>query len=181
MARRLFLGVISDVHLRRPGDEDILRKTLEYFRDRGVDGVIVAGDLVDVGRYEPLKRFADTWFGVFPNDRAPDGRHVERLFVYGNHCVTAWTWGKPYKDKTEQARAEAIGFGDNRGKVWDEVFHEEFKPIWMKTVKGIPVIGAHWEERGHGIAIEDFMKAHGKEIDPKLPFVYTQHAHPKNT
>ena len=181
MARRLFLGVISDVHLRRPGDEDILRKTLEYFRDRGVDGVIVAGDLVDVGRYEPLKRFADTWFGVFPNDRAPDGRHVERLFIYGNHCVTSWTWGDAYKGKEALARQEAIGYGDNRARFWDELFHEEFRPIWMKTVKGVPVIGAHWEERGNGVAIEDFMKAHGREIDPKLPFVYVQHEHPWHT
>ena len=177
----LKMGVLSDIHLNRPGDESTFIKALEYFRDHGADSVLIAGDFADSGRIFQAKMLADAWFKVFPNDTAPDGRHVERLFVYGNHCVTAWTWGKPYKDKTEQARAEAIGFGDNRGRVWDELFHEEFKPIWMKTVKGIPVIGAHWEERAGGIAIEDFMKAHGKEIDPKLPFVYTQHAHPKDT
>ena len=177
----LKMGVLSDIHLNRPGDESTFIKALEYFRDHGADSVLIAGDFADSGRIFQAKMLADAWFKVFPDDTASDGRHVERLFVYGNHCVTGWTWNGELKKDEARAKAEAIGFGDNRGKIWDELFHEEFKPIWMKTVKGIPVIGAHWEERGHGIAIEDFMKAHGKEIDPKLPFVYTQHAHPKNT
>ena len=61
--------------------------------------------------------------------------------------------------------------------MWEELFHEKFEPIWMKRVKGYAVIGAHWGN----IQIEDFMKAHGKEIDPSMPFFYTQHAHPRNT
>ena len=177
----LRMGVLSDIHLRNLGNETTFVKALEYFRDHGAEAVLIAGDFADTGRIFQAKMLADAWFKVFPNDRAPDGRHVERLFIYGNHCVTAWTWGNPYKDKPEQAKAEAIGFGENRARIWDELFHEEFKPIWMKTVKGIPVIGAHWEERGGGVAIEEFMRTHGKEIDPKLPFVYTQHAHPKDT
>ena len=178
----LKMGVLSDIHLNKAGDEATFIKALEYFRDHGADSVLIAGDFADTGRIFQAKMLADAWFKVFPNDQAPDGRHVERLFIYGNHCVTAWTWrGNPYTDTPELARAEAIGFENNRARIWDELFHEEYKPIWMKTVRGIPVIGAHWEERGCGIAIEDFMKAHGKEIDPKLPFVYTQHAHPKDT
>ena len=178
---RMRLGVISDVHLNRPGDEDMFLRALEYFRDRGADGVLIAGDFADTGRYEQVKRLTDTWFKVFPNDKAPDGRHVERLFVYGNHCVTAWTWGNPYKDREDLARKEAIGYKDNRARFWDELFHEEFQPIWMKTVKGIPVIGAHWEERGAGNGIEAYMKANGAKLDPKVPFVYTQHDHPWHT
>ena len=177
----LKMGVLSDIHLNRPGDEATLLKALEHFRDRGADSVLIAGDFADTGRIAQAKMLADAWFKVFPNDTAPDGRHVERLFVYGNHCVAGWTWGNELKNDPARAKAEAIGFGDNRARIWDELFHEEFKPIWMKTVKGVPVVGAHWEERGGGIAIEDFMKLHGREIDPKLPFVYTQHAHPKDT
>lgn len=175
------MGVLSDIHLRDPGDEGTFIKALEYFRDGGADAVLIAGDFADTGRIFQAKMLADAWARIFPNDTAPDGRHVERLFVYGNHCVTGWTWGNPYKDNEAGAKAEAIGYGDNRARIWDELFHEEYKPIWMKTVKGIPVIGAHWEERGGGIAIEEFMRTHAKEIDPKLPFVYTQHAHPKDT
>ena len=177
----LKMGVLSDIHLKNPGDESTFLAALEYFRDHGADSVLIAGDFADTGRIAQVKMLADAWFKVFPDDRAPDGRHVERLFVYGNHCVTGWSWDDKLKKDTAWAKAEAIGFENNRARIWDELFHEEYKPIWMKTVKGIPVIGAHWEERGHGIAIEDFMKAHGKEIDPKLPFVYTQHAHPKDT
>ena len=177
----LKMGVLSDIHLNAPGDEATFVKALEYFRDHGAESVLIAGDFADSGRIFQAKMLADAWFRVFPNDTAPDGRHVERLFVYGNHCIDAWKWGDAYKDKPELAKAEAIGFENNRARIWDELFHEEFKPIWMKTVKGIPVIGAHWEERGGGIAIEDFMKAHGKEIDPRMPFVYTQHAHPRDT
>ena len=177
----LKMGVLSDIHLKDPGDEATFLKALEYFRDHGAESVLIAGDFADTGRIFQAKMLADAWFKVFPNDTAPDGRHVERLFIYGNHCICGWAWSKELKADAVRAKAEAIGFDDNRARVWDELFHEEFKPIWMKTVKGIPVIGAHWEDRTGGIAIEDFMKAHGKEIDPKLPFVYTQHAHPKDT
>ena len=178
---RMRMGVLSDVHLRDAGDDTTFIKALEYFRDHGADAVLIAGDIADTGRIHQLKFCADAWFKVFPDDRAPDGRRVERLFVYGNHCTTAWTWGAPFKDDVEGARRDAIGFEDNRARCWEQLFHEEFKPIWMKNVKGIPVIGAHWEERHGGNQIEKFMQEHGRELDPKMPFVYTQHDHPKDT
>ena len=177
---RLRMGVLSDIHLEKAGDEATLIRALEHFRDHGADAVLIAGDFANNGRIFQAKMLADAWFRVFPCDKAPDGRHVERLFIYGNHCIRNWVYSE-MKDDPAKARADGIGFDDNRSRVWDRLFHEEFKPIWMKTVKGIPVIGAHWEERGAGIAIEDFMKEHGREIDPRLPFVYTQHAHPKDT
>lgn len=176
---KMRMGVLSDIHLNVPGDEDTFIRALEYFRDSGADAVLIAGDIAHTGRIAQLKRCADAWFKVFPNDRAPDGRHVERLFIYGNHCLRRWA--NDYKNDEAGAKANMIGYGDNRARVWDEFFHEEFKPIWMKTVKDIPVIGAHCEERGAGIAIENFMKAHCREIDPSRPFVYTQHVHPLNT
>ncbi|MBR4171184.1 MAG: metallophosphoesterase [Kiritimatiellae bacterium] len=178
---KLKMGVLSDIHLNREGDEDTFLNALSYFRDAGADAVLIAGDIADTGRIVQLKRCADCWFKIFPNGKAPDGRTVEQLFIYGNHCVTAWTWGNPYKDNEAGAAAEAIGYRENRARIWDEFFHEPYQPIWLKRVKGFPVIGAHWEERGKGIDIEEFMKAHAKEIDPALPFFYTQHAHPKDT
>jgi len=185
---RLRMGVISDVHLRcLPGRADCFRRVLGWFRDRGVDAVLIAGDIADSGRVAELQLCADTWFEVFPNDRAPDGRHVERLFVMGNHCVDAWLWAKnnphyrsPITD--EKARLEdSIGYGDVIRRAWPRIFHEEYHPIWMKTVKGYPVIGAHWNSHGAGIPIESFMKEHAKDIDPRLPFFYTQHQHPCDT
>lgn len=178
---RLKLGVLSDIHLYKAGDEKTLERALAYFRDHGAEAVLIAGDFADTGCIFQAKMLADAWFRTFPNDTAPDGRHVERLFIYGNHCVDGWTYNSNVENRKDSAWAprEAIGFGDNRAKVWRELFHEDYRPIWMKTVKGIPVIGAHWDARG--IAIEDFMREHGKELDPSVPFLYTQHAHPKDT
>lgn len=182
---RLRMGVLSDIHIRcdKPEQGEMFRKALEYFRDRGVDAVLLAGDIADTGRVAELEICANVWYSVFPNGKAPDGRPVEHLFVLGNHCVDGWRnphYRSPSTD--EQARlADAIGYADVRQKTWRRLFHEDFQPIWMKTVKGYPVIGAHWEKSDGGIRIEEFMKAHAKEIDPSLPFFYTQHEHPKDT
>ena len=48
-------GVLSDVHLERRGDEDTLIKALEYFRDNGADGVLIAGDIANTGRIEQIE------------------------------------------------------------------------------------------------------------------------------
>ena len=177
---RLKFGVLSDVHLKNPGDEATFLKALEYFRDNGADGVLIAGDIADTGRAAELKICADSWYRIFPGGKAPNGRPVEQLFVYGNHDMDGWRW-KPnaerYRANPELQKTDALGFENNRARVWEELFHEKYEPIWMKRVKGFTFIGAHWGD----IRIEEFMKAHGKEIDPSLPFFYTQHAHPKNT
>ena len=93
-APNVTFGVLSDVHLERPGDEDTFLKALAYFRDGGADGVLVAGDIANTGRIEQLKRAADCFFRVFPGGKASDGRVVEQLFVYGNHDVMNWGWRK---------------------------------------------------------------------------------------
>ena len=173
----LRFGVLSDIHLKNPGDEKHLLNALRYFRDHGADGVLVAGDIADTGRIPQLKMLADAWYSVFPGDRRPDGGHVEKLFVYGNHCLEGWPWNKlPEAD----APKDSIGYGDNRARVWEEFFHEKYEPIWMKKVRGYTFIGAHWKDGNH-VDIEEFMKAHGGEIDPDRPFFYTQHAHLKDT
>lgn len=175
----LTLGVMSDVHIKDEAQLPALTAALEYFRDNGAEAVLVAGDIADTGRISELELFAKKWFEIFPNDQAPDGRKVERLFVYGNHCIEAWRWDD--NPKNRPGVNEAIGRKDNRAKVWERIFHEEYQPIWMKVVKGVPVIGAHWIEAKPGIQIVKFLDEHAKEIDPKIPFIYTQHAHPKNT
>ena len=173
-------GVISDVHIQKPGDEEHLLKALEFFRERGADGVVVAGDIADQGRVWELKMFADAWYSVFPGDKGLYGEHVEKLFVYGNHCLEGWTWGNTYKGRDDLAAKEAIGYGDNRARFWEELFHEKYEPIWMKNVHGYTFIGAHWKNPDH-TDIAEFLEKRGGEIDPSLPFFYIQHAHPKDT
>ena len=109
---RLRMGVLSDIHIRcdKPEQGEMFRKALEYFRDRGVDAVLLAGDIADTGRVAELEICANVWYSVFPDGKAPDGRPVEHLFVFGNHCVDGWQ-NPRYRSPTtdEQARlADAI-------------------------------------------------------------------------
>jgi len=157
----LKFGVLSDVHLNRPGDEDTFLAALEYFRDHGADGVLIAGDIADTGKKEQLLRCGDCWRKVFPGNKAPDERHVEKLFIYGNHDVQG-------KGEIRPAMAET----------WEQAFDEKYEPIWMKSVKGYTFIGAHWLSMDK---LPAFLKAHTDEIGKSKPFFYTQHPHPKDT
>jgi len=201
-APRLTFGVVSDIHIKdlaKPGDKAVgcgpnelsFVHTLEWFRDQGVDGVVIAGDMADSGTIAQLQNVATAWFRVFPNDRAPDGRKVEKLFVYGNHDMG----GVPYArhalkmpDASEADFAPLIIY-PNPKAAWEKAFHEPFEPIWTKTVRGYRFVGAQWwssqgctglnEKFNTGIA--DWYAKHAKEIDPSLPFFHIQHPHPNNT
>ena len=182
-APRLKLGVLSDIHLKEPGDEKTFIAALEFFRERRVDGVLIAGDIADTGRVAQLKLCADAWFKVFPDGKYADGKVCHQLFVYGNHCILGCDWGCN-KDLPDE---ELIGRGDNRRIVWEKFFHEEYRPIWLKTVNGCPIVGAHWVQDADrhcswdNGAVAKFLAEHQDAIDPALPLVYTQHSHPKNT
>ena len=194
----LKFGVISDVHLRvnpnGPGlasgyDTATLEHTLTWYRDQGVDAVAVVGDIADRGIVEEMEAFAATWFKVFPDDRAPDGRRVERIVVYGNH-----DWGglhyKPfvtakYPNETDLSKRILIGKPDEH---WENIFHEPWEHVYRKDVKGYAFIGAQWSngwckgKNETGIqGLEDFFASQKGKIDPALPFFYFQHPHPKNT
>ena len=170
---RLKLGVVSDLHFMQEGDEATFLKALKYFAAKGVDAVICAGDISDRGLKSELKRCLATWNQVFPDDKAADGHKVERLWVYGNHDVWAGDWNKFKED--------CISWKCEYGKSWEECFHEPYEHIWFRRVKGIPVMGAHWRQNGKFTEVPAAVAAHAKDIDPNEPFLYIQHAHPKNT
>ena len=177
-APNVSFGVLSDVHLERQGDEDTLVKALEYFRDNGADGVMIAGDIANTGRIEQIERAANCFWRVFPDGKAPDGRHVEQLWVYGNHDVTRWGWTKG-KDE-DYLKKNLIAQGNNRAEVWERIFHEPYKPIWAKTVKGYTFIGAHW---GNEKDLDAFLQVNADKLNlcNGRPFFYAQHPHPGNT
>ena len=194
----LKFGVVSDVHLRanpkapglnRGGDTTTLEHTLMWYRDQGVDAVAVVGDIADHGLVEEMEAFAATWFKVFPDDRAPDGRRVERIVVYGNH-----DWGgmryKPfisgkYPDATDLSDLILAGKPKEH---WERIFHEPWEHVYRKDVKGYAFVGAQWSNgwcKGRneiGVqGVESFFDAQKGKIDPSLPFFYFQHPHPKDT
>ena len=171
----LIIGIVSDIHIRDKASADTFRHTLQYFRSQKVDGVLMAGDLADWGLEPQLQEVADAWYETFPDDKMPDGSHVEKLFIYGNHDVDGYTWNRPDKET-----AQAQGIGPRRAEVWKTCFHEEYAPIWFKTVKGYHFIGAHWHS-GNIPGLQEFMEEHSQELNNDRPFFYTQHAHPRNT
>ena len=195
----LTFGVVSDIHIvarAKPGEAETAAnneltfvRTLEWFRDQGVDGVVIAGDMADNGIISQLELVAEAWNRVFPGDLAPDGRKVERLFVYGNHDMGGIPYARGrFKGKSDAEINAQIIYPDPKG-AWERAFHEKFEPIWTKEVKGYRFVGAQWwssrgcrgldEKFNDGVA--EWYAARAREIDPSRPFFHIQHPHPKDT
>ena len=146
----LVLGIVTDIHLSIArsngafvfGGEATFRSTLEWFRDRGVDGVVICGDMADNGLVEELQAVARVWYEVFPNDLAPDGHRVERLFVYGNHDFEGYTYGTARNLFGDDAYDHSIN--KDLAAAWQSCFNEAYAPVWRKEVKGYSFVGAHW-------------------------------------
>ena len=198
---KLRFGVVSDIHILRVGATEKMaafgnnltfKHTLEWFRSQNVDAVVIAGDMADKGMDVNLMAVSEAWYSVFPDDKYPDGRKIEKVFVNGNHDWEGYKYGdaaaKAFPDKTE--RVKHI-LRNDMASWWEKAFHEPYAPIYQKTINGYTFIGAHWDMGGFGGEvgkrvyafgrIRDFLAANGKKIDPALPFFYVQHPHPKDT
>jgi len=195
---KLRFGVLTDIHIRHSADsvEDVfdaggdmtyVNKALAYFDERGVDAVMIAGDLADKGQVSELQAVADAFYAAFPNGRSPrDGRPVEKVFVYGNHdweghIYGDWTAKRYGKDK---ALAHSLR-GDYAGH-YRRIFHEDYSPVFRKEIKGFTFIGHHWDGGDWGDTkpferFKPWFEQHGRDIDPSKPFFYVQHPNPFGT
>ena len=193
-------GVVSDIHIRIAPDGKGMRpshdcrafiQALEWFRDRKVDAVMVAGDLADTGLVPELEAVAAAWWKVFPGSKAPDGRHVERVFITGNHDWDAYCYdggvfvSKLYPDEAERNRN--LLYKDLKGN-WERIMQEPYVPVYRKDVKGYSFIGAHWQDEPCHPKCETAFRhvgrwfaENGGKLDPSKPFFYCQHAHLQNT
>ena len=190
---KLVLGVISDIHVdamqgdfRKFGDTAQFRKTLRWFDAQGVDGVVVAGDMADNGMVAQLEAVGRAWFKVFPDGKSTlDGRKVEQLFVYGNHDFEGQNYDGYNTRFFEKKSFEAAQIARDPAAAWKRAFNEDYRPIWMKEVKGYQFVGAHWHlgnDSWGGIpAVEPWFREHAAEIDRTKPFFFIQHCHPKGT
>ena len=199
----LRFGVLGDVHIDQrhfgePGggrSVEVFRTALRVLGARAVDGVVIAGDLTQDGAIAELRRLEATWREAFPGDRGPDGRHVERLFAFGDHDVEKpYVYMKYWPEKLTNAALVAdmttnhIAYVD-RAKVWKDVFGEDFAPIVRKTVKGYDFVLAHLVNRDedglryadplHIPGLEDFFAANA--FDRVKPFFFVQHKIPCGT
>ncbi len=197
-------GVVSDIHItprepfaalcKRMGkpfpvnnkrflELDIFEKCLRYFDEQGCDAVMVAGDMADDGLTCQLQAVADCWYGIFPGDRSRrDGRHVEKLFIGGNHDFGGVHYGLPsvFPD-IRKVLPEDEWLSKHMAEHWERIFHEKYAPIYMKEVKGYRFIGAHWDDWGGIPGVVDFMKRHGGEVRGSKPFFFFEHQQPANT
>jgi len=190
----LRVGILSDVHVDSERPARNFERALRYFDSRKVDAVMITGDLVTWNRYREFKLMAETWYKVFPDDRRSDGVRIERLFITGNHDVDGFAYaGARYKSLAE---AKEDGFYYHREKYWREFFHEDYKPISVKTVKGYSFVLRNWISvldpdkdyppfaklagcRAESNPVADFLAA--LDLPKDRPFFYAQHEMPNDT
>ena len=190
----LVVGILSDTHVTDRASTLALRRALRYFRERLVDAVVIAGDLTDHGLVGELREVAEAWCDVFPDDFGRDGRHVERIFVAGNHdvrvfdnapCIGA-NMGFSNLDVTGSDALPLVKVGF--AKAWRHFFGDDFSPFFRRRVKGFDFLCANWDP---ATPIDLFsatpdwqmrrLREELAEADTSRPFFYVQHPHLKGT
>lgn len=186
-------GVASDVHIVKDwGDassrgladqEAHLERALRWFDSLGADAVVFPGDMAHTGRVRELEALAAVWERVFPGSVSQDGRRVERLLVTGNHEVGQWPglW-----DGLSDADLRRVRFDYDRAHLeanWRRIFHEDYRLVWRREVKGISFIGCHYPRPGtwHSPDILGDVRALAEGLPRDRPFFYVQHAQPAHT
>ena len=172
-------GVVSDIHLTTPESAALFERTLRYFDSRGVDAVVVPGDLSDWGLKSGIRYAADAWRRVFPKGRGAGGRKVERMFCTGNHDYEGWWYG----DMTMEMHA--LGYSEDEAlvnlgmkKCWEEVFDEPFDLFRRWTVNGFDFVSSEFEVRNDA---GKWFDANATTFDPEKPFFYFTHYPTANT
>lgn len=187
----LVLGVISDTHLRTmptSGQIDVewsdkyLARALGHFRDENVDAVVHCGDFAHLGQVEEMQAHADAWARAFPNNRAPAGHEVVKLFVSGNHELRGSTYGgkgmfvrRLYPDPEERSRH--VLASDMAGN-WERIWGERYELAWHKVVKGFHFFGMQWDADEKEMA--DLVDG-TTGCEPPRPFFVLRHAYPPST
>ena len=187
----LVFAACSDIHIVHPKavrnkGTQVFEHALAWYARHGIDAVVVAGDLSDGGIVDELEMIGDAWRKIFPGDKAPDGRHVEKVFVTGNHDFEAWKYAGAsgrmvYKSDEEIDRRK---LHTRYAESWVSAFGEKYEPIYLKDVRGYKFVGSHWSDgRGSqwGKRLKALVDERGGELKGEKPFFYIQHPHPKGT
>ena len=187
----LVFGATSDIHILHPNTgfkvgTAVWEKALNWYKEQGVDAVLVAGDLSEHGLTDELVMIGEAWQKVFPGNKGANGQNVEKVFVTGNHDFEAWKYkgGGAQKMYPNQADLEKHKIVGRYQEAWKEAFGEDYEPIYMKNIKGYRFVGSHWMEGGGrqwGRRLAEFTAAHKDELRGNKPFFYVQHPHLGNT
>ena len=171
-------GVLADTHFRTDGEwrrgvksGRYFASALECFRDRNVDAVAICGDMADRGLVDEMQFHADIWRRVFPENRAPDGHVVEKLFVTGNHDVHAWRkdfdFSRLIPDRAKWP--EKILREDIYGN-WERIWGEKYEPVWCKKVRGYHFFGLNWD-----VAESELLRTIARNADGVRPYFFVSH------
>ena len=186
---RLAFGAVSDTHLRTSANgkgrgkywpDKYLVAAFKYFRELNLDAVVNCGDMAHRGQVLEQEFHAAAWRKVFPDNRAPDGHVVEKLFVNGNHDVEGSRYGdfveKAFPDPAERAKHV---LSTDMAANWQRIWGEPYAPVWHKTVKGFHFFGRHFGVDEMELA--RLIRAKGKECglqSGKDPFFILSHVRP---
>ncbi len=159
----LRVGVLTDVHVGFHSgyqQSDRLEKALLFYKHKGVDAVVICGDLQEHSAtsvyIDWIEEFTDIWFRVFPDNKNNlTGERVEPLLVYGNHDV-----------------------GLVRDEYWPERLGE-YQDAWIKEVKGYQFVGAHYTKEGTDLTANLVSRA--EAMSEGKPFFFIQHQPIVNT
>ena len=161
----LRIGILSDIHLNadmRHNMYDRFEKALMFYKQKGVDGILIAGDLQDNretlgAAMSAMDELQYIWQRVFPNNiNDLTGEYVEPMFIYGNH---------------DKALVEAEYWFDNMGS--------EYEDSWLKEINGYQFVGAHFTKET-GPLVQKYLEQ-AKSASTDKPFFYVQHAPMENT
>lgn len=180
----LKVGILSDVHLKGHARDSVFVGALEYFKMSDVDAVILAGDYTCDGTEKELEHTAELWFSVFPEDKGRKGKHVERVFVYGNHELEGHTYNQnPQKFSAEFVRDHVIN--NHKAEFWEKYWKQPFKPFYTIEVKGYTFIAAQYVDKFSSPGEIPGLKEYFNEIGPNLPkdkpVFFVMHKHPRWT
>lgn len=172
-APKLTIGIISDAHIYEDSDVERFKNALKFFKKQKVDGVILAGDIIDEGLECEFKSAIDAWNSVFK------GTKVERLFVLGNHDIRKISDRMIKRFKNSGLDLEKELIRNRRDEVWEKYTGEKWEPIWVKEINGYKFVGAHYQNSNNVKGLDEFIN--GLDLKGDKPFFYIQHCHPKDT
>ena len=161
-------GVVSDIHVTTPKTACLFEQALRYFKRRGVDAVVVPGDLTDWGLRSGFRYVKAAWDRVFA------GTDVVPLFCTGNHDFEGWR----YWDMAMEMHANGYTEDDamvrtgGMAPYWKKAFGEAYANVRCRTVKGYEFVSGEYQ------GFEDlagWMAVNGKRLEGSRPFFYFQH------